>query len=416
MSLLQGEADAVTRSRHAALAIAQAALAAVHGRTVVAKALRDPAVTAPVHLIAAGKAAAAMSQGALDAWGDAIVRGLVITKSGHGDAALAERFACIEAAHPLPDASSIAAGAALLDFINNTPSDAQLLFLISGGASSLVEVLAPGVLLEDLQRANAWLLGSGLSIAAINGVRKTLSAIKGGRLLQHVGRRATVALLISDVQHDDPALIGSGLLSAGADVQSIVTLALPPWLRELCQRAPRGDATAGTQVETRIVACLADAQRAAAQHAQTFGYPCHLHTEFLADDAVHTGQALARSLFAAAAGVHIWGGETTVVLPACPGRGGRNQALALAAALALQDHDDCVLLALASDGSDGPGEDAGALVDGGSVARGVLAGCDAQQCLRNADAGTFLESSGDLVHTGPTGTNVMDIFIGIKTA
>jgi hydroxypyruvate reductase len=173
---------------------------------------------------------------------------------------------------------------------------------------------------------------------------------------------------------------------------------------------------ADAQVETRIVACLADAKRAAAKHAQTLGYACHVHAEFLADDASHTGHALARSLLAATPGVHIWGGETTVVLPACPGRGGRNQTLALAAALALQDHDDCVLLALASDGSDGPGEDAGALIDRGSVARGVQAGCDAQQCLTNADAGTFLEASGDLVHTGPTGTNVMDILIGIKTA
>lgn len=418
MSSLQGEADAVTRSRHAALAIAQAALAAVHGRTVVSKALRDRAVTAPVHLIAVGKAAAAMSQGALDAWGDAIVRGLLITKSGHGAYSLAQRshFVCMEAAHPLPDASSIAAGAALLDFIDNTPSDAQLLFLISGGASSLVEVLAPGVSLEDLQRANAWLLGSGLPIAAINGVRKMLSTIKGGRLVRSLGGRTTLVMLISDVQHDDPALIGSGLLSVGVDAPFIDTLALPPWLMDLCRRTPRVDTNADAQVETRVVACLADAQRAAVQHAQILGYPCHLYTEFLADDAAHTGQVLARSLLAAAAGVHIWGGETTVVLPTCPGRGGRNQTLALAAALALQEREDCVLLALASDGSDGPGEDAGALVDGVSVARGVLAGCDAQQCLRDADAGTFLEASGDLVHTGPTGTNVMDILIGIKTA
>jgi len=415
---LRDEVDAVTRLRRDALAIAQAALAAVHGRVVVAQELRDHAVTAPVHLIAVGKAAAAMANGALDVWGDAIVRGLVITKLGHGEHSLAQRdhFICMKSAHPLPDARSVTAGAALLDFIESTPADAGLLFLISGGASSLVEVLAPGVSLAELQRANAWLLGSGLPIAAINTVRKMLSGIKGGKLLKWLGGRTTLALLISDVQHDDPALIGSGLLSAGADPPSIDTLALPSWLIDLCQRAPRVDTAADAQVETRIVACLADAKRTAAQHAQALGYACHLHAEFLADDAGHTGQALAHGLCTAALAVHIWGGETTVVLPACPGRGGRNQTLALAAALALQDRADCVLLALASDGSDGPGEDAGALVDGGSVARGVLAGCDAQQCLTNADAGTFLEASGDLVHTGPTGTNVMDILIGISTA
>lgn len=418
MSVPQTETDAVSRSRHAALAIAQAALAAVHGRAVVGKALRDRAVTAPVHLIAIGKAAAAMSQGALDAWGDAIVRGLVITKTGYGDHRLDPRITCREAAHPLPDASSMAAGTALLDFLNATPAHVQLLFLISGGASSLVEVLAPGVSLEDLQRANTWLLGSGLPIAAINGVRKMLSAIKGGKLLQYVGGRKTLALLISDVQYDDPVVIGSGLLSAGGAAPSVDRLALPLWLTALCRRAPDADAPANTNanVETHIVASLADAQRAAAQHAQTLGYPCRLHTEFLAGDAAHSGEVLAHQLRSAPAGVHIWGGETTVMLPACPGRGGRNQTLALAAALALQGRDDCILLALATDGSDGPGGDAGALIDGGSVARGELAGCDARHSLHNADAGTFLEASGDLVHTGPTGTNVMDIFIGIKTA
>lgn len=418
MSGMRGEANAVAHLRRDALDIAQAALSAVHGRVVVAKELRDHAVTAPVHLIAVGKAAAAMASGALDVWGDAIVRGLVITKPGHGEHSLTQRdhFICMESAHPLPDARSVAAGAALLDFIESTPADAGLLFLISGGASSLVEVLAPGVALEDLQRANAWLLCSGLPIAAVNTVRKELSAIKGGKLLRWLGGRATLALLISDVQHDDPALIGSGLLSAGVDAPRWDEWVLPSWLTELCQRAPSVDAVADAQVETRIVACLADAKRAAAQYAQALGYACHVHAEFLAGEASHTGQGLARSLLAATPGVHIWGGETTVALPACPGRGGRNQTLALAAALALQDRADCVLLALASDGSDGPGEDAGALVDRGSVARGVQAGCDAQQCLTNADAGTFLEASGDLVHTGPTGTNVMDILIGIKTA
>ena len=126
-------------------------------------------------------------------------------------------------------------------------------------------------------------------------------------------------------------------------------------------------------------------------------------------DTLATGRALAQQLCAGPAGVQVWGGETTLQLPPDPGRGGRNQSLALSAALALQGRDDVWLLAAGTDGSDGPTEDAGALVDGATVARGQVDDLDAQRCLDRADAGSFLEASGDLIHTGPTGTNVMDV-------
>ena len=113
-------------------------------------------------------------------------------------------------------------------------------------------------------------------------------------------------------------------------------------------------------------------------------------------------------------GVHLWGGETSVELPANPGRGGRNQHLALAAAGMIADRDKVWLLAAGSDGNDGAGAEAGALVDGGTIMRGTMKSMDAAECLRRADAGSFLEQSGDLIPTGPTGTNVMDIVIGLK--
>jgi hydroxypyruvate reductase len=116
----------------------------------------------------------------------------------------------------------------------------------------------------------------------------------------------------------------------------------------------------------------------------------------------------------AARTVHIWGGETTVRLPVKPGRGGRNQSLALATAIAMAGRGDEYFLAGGTDGTDGPGEDAGAVVDGGSVSRGLLTGIDAANALQHADAGTFLEATGDLFTTGPTGTNVMDLAIGMK--
>jgi hydroxypyruvate reductase len=116
----------------------------------------------------------------------------------------------------------------------------------------------------------------------------------------------------------------------------------------------------------------------------------------------------------APAGLHLWGGETTLSLPVSPGRGGRSQHLALAAATVIAGRDELALLAGATDGSDGPGEDAGGLVDGGTVARGAFDGLDAQACLRRADSGNFLEVAGDLIQTGPTGTNVMDLVLALK--
>ncbi len=398
------------------LDIAQAALTSVHGRRRVADALREYPPQGRVQVIAIGKAAAAMMAGALDALGKRLARGMIVTKDGHGDRVLAQRSNIIhrEAGHPLPDARSLDAGAALLEFIDSTPRDAQMLFLISGGASSLVEVLPQGVTLDDLQQANAWLLGSGLDIAAMNTVRKALSAIKGGKLAAHLHGRAALALLISDVRGDDPAVIGSGLLAVDAGVPSLDGLALPTWLARLCRLTAAPSSVVPVNIGMHVIARLADAKRAAAREATTLGYSACVHDEFIDGAASTAGQRLAQSLIHAAPGVHIWGGETTVLLPPQPGRGGRNQSLALAGALELQGCDDVALLALGSDGSDGPTEDAGALVDGGTIARGELAGLDARHCLANADAGSFLEESGDLIHTGPTGTNVMDLVLALK--
>jgi hydroxypyruvate reductase len=142
----------------------------------------------------------------------------------------------------------------------------------------------------------------------------------------------------------------------------------------------------------------------------------YLHSDFLGGEAADTGRELARFLLnEAEPGIHIWGGETTVRLPDEPGRGGRNQQLALAAAAMLKGNQKITLLAAGTDGSDGPTEDAGGIVDGDTVTRGQLSELDVETCLVGADAGTFLEAAGDLLYTGPTGTNVMDLVIAIKT-
>lgn len=403
------------QARQDLLTIYQAALAAVHGREAVSRDLRQhPLGRTPCRLVAIGKAAAAMTQGALDVLGDGIVEGLVITKYGHGDTALAERFTCLEAGHPVPDQASLEAGRALIEFITASPDDSDVLFLISGGSSALVEVLPQGMTLDDLAEVNQWLLGSGLAIAGMNRVRRALSCIKGGRLGGYLKGRTARQLLISDVPGDDPAVIGSGLLVPSRPLA--LPDDLPGWLRAYLQTDTEPTQDAAPPVETRIVACLADAKQAAAHRAATLAYATYIHDEFLAGDAEQVARTRVHELQDAAAGVHIWGGETTVTLPRRPGRGGRNQHLALVAALEMERRGlhDAVLLAVGTDGSDGPTEDAGALVDGDTCARGRLSGLDPGDHLARADAGTFLQESGDLVQTGPTGTNVMDLVLALK--
>ena len=397
------------------LDIYNAALRAVEGRGVVAEALKERAPEGDIYLVAVGKAAASMALGAFDVLGRAIRRGMVVTKRGHTDAELefwpVEQY---EAGHPLPDIRSLEAGEALESFLGRVPTDASLLFLLSGGTSALIEALPEGIGLEELERANQWLLGSGLAIGEMNAVRKALSTLKGGRLAARLGGRRTLGLLISDVPDDDPAVIGSGMLAPSSPRP---LPELPDWLAALVERAvptPAADDPVFDAVELRVVATLEQAKAAAAARAEALGYAARLHEGFIHGDAAEAGHGLATFLANASSGVHIWGGETTVRLPAEPGYGGRCQHLALAAALELQHRDDIAFLAAGSDGSDGPTEVAGALVDGDTVAHGEVHVRAAEYCLERCDAGSFLEAADALIDTGPTGTNVMDLMIGLK--
>lgn len=406
-------------SRQQLLTIYRAALAAVHGRQCCRRFLSGHRPTGPVALVAIGKAASSMAQGAADALGTQIRRGLVITKPGHSEplTGVAADFDCLFAGHPVPDARSLRAGAALLAFIDALPDGVELLLLVSGGASALVEVLPAGVGLAELQRLNDWLLGSGLDIGAMNAARRSLSCIKGGRLARRLAGRRSLCLMISDVPGDDPGVIGSGLLAPAPVMPAGLAGQVPDWLsplQSLMPPLPTADDDCFASVESHIVARLQDALAAAAEAGRGLGYAVFEHATPLAGDATSCGRVLARQLREGPPGVHIWGGETSVRLPQRPGRGGRNQHLALAAARVLAGEDRCSLLCAGTDGSDGPGEDAGAIVDGGTLRRGLRQGLDAAEALRRADSGHFLQASGDLLRSGPTGTNVMDVVLGIK--
>jgi glycerate 2-kinase len=399
------------------LDLARHAIDVVRGDRLTAEAAHAAQFGSPLNVMAVGKAAAAMAAGAQRALDGQIHRILVVTKKGHVDpwSEYLRQAEILEAGHPIPTPESVAAGARLLEWMHEAGPDAHFLFLISGGASSLVEAPAPGIDLGMLQRVNNWLLASGLSIEEINRIRRRISRIKGGNLLGFLkGRHATVWLL-SDVAGDRPEVIGSGLLYPAESAEAH-DVDLPDWLQAAVDGGPGPSAIGETVPEHRILANLAVACEAVAEGARVKGLAAWIHTTELDGDAEATGRALAAQLRDLPPGIHIWGGETTVRLPARPGRGGRNQHLALAAALLLAGQKDVSLLSMGTDGSDGPTDDAGALVDGGTVSRGELAGLDAVERLRHADSGSFLEASGDLISTGPTGTNVRDLVIAWKGA
>jgi hydroxypyruvate reductase len=405
-----------TDHRKNLLQIFQSALAAVNGRVCVRERLKERPLPGKVYMIAVGKAACAMAQGAHDVMGNNLVDALIITKKGHAEPL---PWPVLEAGHPLVDESSLEAGRQLLAFVDRIPGDASVIVLISGGASALVEALPPQLSLERFQEINRWVLGSGLDINDYNRIRRRLSRLKGGRLAKLLYPRRVLCLVVSDVPGNDLRAIGSGPLVADEDLRRPLTLrGLPDFITAALAHmppAPAPDDACFQNVKREIVATLDNAKSAAVEAAKEQGYQAMLESGFISGDALEAGARLARKLSNAESGtVHVWGGETTVQLPPSPGRGGRNQSLALAAAMMLRGHDDTWFLSAGTDGTDGPTDDAGALVDGGTLARGESAGYNAEQALARADAGTFLEASGDLIQTGPTGTNVMDLMLGLR--
>ncbi|HEY6098185.1 MAG TPA: DUF4147 domain-containing protein, partial [Anaeromyxobacter sp.] len=371
--------------RELLLDLFRAALAAVDGRRRVRAALAGDPGTAPVSAVAVGKAAAAMMLGAADALGARLARGLVVAPDGTIPTGLRgiAGITCREAGHPRPDARSLAAGDALLDFASATPPGSRVLLLVSGGASALLEVPAPGVGLRELVALFERSLTERMDIERLNRERIALSRIKGGQLAALFPQAAIEALLVSDVPRDDPAVLASGI----AD---------------------------GARISRRLVGSLDDALEAIVRAAAARGLSAERGAGRIEGDAEAAGHRICHELAIASADLLVNGGETTVALPERPGRGGRCQQLAVAAALAIAGHPEFVLLAAGTDGRDGSSEDAGAIVDGNTAARAADAGLDPAAALAAADSGPLLEATGDLLYTGPTGTNVGDIVLALR--
>jgi hydroxypyruvate reductase len=363
------------------------AVEAVDGRRRVRAALAGATLAGPVSAFAVGKAAASMTLGARDALGAELARGLVVAPDGAIPPDLREQAGmhCLEAGHPRPDARSLAAGEALLEFAAASPAGRTVLLLVSGGASALIEVPVPGVGLAELAALYDRSLAEGFDIERLNRDRRALSRIKGGGLVRLFAHARIEALAISDVPRDDPAVLASGLLAAPG-------------------------------IAPQIVGCLDDALDAAVRGAAMRGLRVLRRPGRIAGDAEAAARAICHELAIGDADFLACGGETVVRLPAHAGRGGRCQHLALAAARAIEGHAEYVLLAAGTDGRDGDSEDAGAIVDGTTCDRARDAGLDPGQALGSADSGRLLEATGDLVHTGLTGTNVGDVVLALRLA
>jgi len=398
------------------------AVAAVHPSACLPA--RLPAARRLV-LLAAGKAAGAMTEVAEAHYGDsAALTGIAVTRHGYGRPT--RRVPVIEAGHPIPDQAGLDAAAKALDLARRAEADDLVLVLLSGGASANWIAPAPGLTLAGKQAVTRDLLRSGAAIGEINAVRKHLSRIKGGRLAAAAAPARVVTLAISDVPGDDPAVIGSGPTvpdpTTLADARAIVArygLVLPPAaLRALddpANETPKPGDPAFANTAYDIVARPADAFRAAAARATALGYEPVLLGDRIEGEAATVAAEharLARDIAAAGRRAAILsGGELTVTIRG-RGRGGPNQEYALALAVHLDGQGGVAALAADTDGTDGgtgrPDDPAGAYADGGTAGRGRALGLDPAAFLRNNDSTTFFARLGDLVTPGPTFTNVND--------
>ncbi|MGE5592335.1 MAG: glycerate kinase type-2 family protein [Betaproteobacteria bacterium] len=430
--------------RRDALAIMRAALAAVDPYEAVKRRLQlegdvltvggrryDLARIAHIYVVGAGKASARMALAVEEVLGDRVTAGLVNVKYGHSETLRKVRVR--EAGHPVPDAAGLEGAREMLDLASAAGEDDLLVCLISGGGSSLMPLPAPGIELADKQATTQALLSCGATIHEMNTVRKHISLVKGGGLARAAAPAHVVSLILSDVIGDDLDVIASGPTvpdtSTFARAWEVlerhgVLDRIPESVRHRLEAGVRGEVPDTPKpgdplfekVANIIVASNALAVDAAARSAARLGYHPLVLSSCVQGEAREVGRvlaAIAREIRASdrpapKPACVLVGGETTVTLKGA-GLGGRNQELALSAALDIEGLDDVLVMAVGTDGTDGPTDAAGAMAFGDTVTRAREAGLDPRAYLQDNDSYHFFDALGDLVITGPTRTNVMDI-------
>ncbi len=386
-------------------------------------------------VIGAGKAGAPMAAAIEDILGDLIEGGIVSVKDRH--VLPLRKITLLEASHPVPDSRGVRAAEQVAELVrNNRGSSTLFINLISGGASALLPLPARGISLEDKQKVTRLLLECGADINEINAVRKHLSAIKGGNLARLASGSVMITLVISDVIGDRLDTIGSGPAfpdtTTWKDVREILERynlyeKVPEPVRSRIERGLKGEIPdtpdrqdpCFREVVTCIIASNRQALLSACDEARVLGYrPMLLSSMIQGETSViarmhgaiaHEARESSNPLRPPCCIVS--GGETTVTMGEEHGKGGRNQEFALAAALEIAGLEDVLILSAGTDGTDGPTDAAGAVVTGKSVDNGKKIGLDASLYLRRHDSYSFFSRSGELIVTGPTMTNVMDIHL-----
>jgi glycerate 2-kinase len=430
--------------RKDAVSILNSALKSVHAETAVKRCCSstphlfqagkisfDFARFQNIYVIGAGKASAHMAKAIEDLMLPRIQEGLVVIKYGHG--VDLKKIRLIEAGHPVPDENGRLAASHLLELAGKACKNDLILCLISGGGSALLPLPAQGLTLADKQKTIETLLACGASIDEINTLRKHMSLIKGGRLAQKAYPATLVTLIVSDVPGDRLDVIASGPTVADPstfhDCMKIIAKyqledKLPGRVMDLfragtlgkIEETPKPQDPVLAQTINLIVGSNADALSAAKQKAENLGYHAMILSSIICGntrDAALFHAAIAKEIRKSAnpllpPACILSGGETTVRLTG-RGLGGRNQEFALVAAIEVENQENIVILSAGTDGTDGPTDAAGAMVDSETIPRAVISGLDPEKFLTQNDSYHFFQKTDDLIITGPTGTNVMDL-------
>jgi len=419
-----------TLRRHA-LAIFRAAVAAADPGAAVKRYLErfDPARFRNIYVVGAGKAGASMAAAAERVLGARITDGLINVKYGH--LAKLRHVRLEECGHPVPDRKGMAGAERIARLVTAAQRHDLVVCLISGGASALLPLPEPPVTLKETQETTRLLLASGAGIHEMNAIRKHISRIKGGQLARLAWPARVEALLLSDVIGDDPGVIGSGPTAPDAStfadclrvldryrirrrIPAAVRKRLEQGARGEIQETPKPEDPIFSRVRNRVVGSNRLALAAAARRARELGFrTLVLSSEIQGEtrEVARMHAAIAREIARSGQPIPppaclISGGETTVTVRG-RGLGGRNQEFVLAAAIDLAGLPDTVILSAGTDGTDGPTDAAGALAAGDTLSRKP----DARAYLDGNDSYHYFEALGDLVKTGPTLTNVMDVHV-----
>lgn len=366
-------------------------------------------------VLSIGKAAYTMAKAAEDVLGNRIGAGLVVTKYGHAKDLL-PHFEIMEAGHPLPDENSFRAADRAIKLVRDLRSEDRVLFLLSGGASSLFE--KPVIPKDDYVKVMDGLLKSGADIAELNTVRKHLSFVKGGRLAALAFPAHVDTVILSDVIGNDLSNVGSGPTYPDASTGEQAFAILEKYrigtngdiLEMLMNDTPK-NLNNTSYYRIGDVGMLLGAAKA---KAEELGYQTVLLTDCLTCEAREAGSflaSIARTFAGTASKIAFIAGGETVVHVKGKGKGGRNQEMALAAAEGIAGLDNVCFFSVGSDGTDGPTDAAGGIVDGKTKQALEKAGFDIFRTLENNDAYRALHAAGALVMTGPTGTNVNDLSV-----